>query len=104
MQITYATESAPGHANEDAAVCGDGWAVVLDGAAAPEGVDSGCIHDVSWLVSHLATAITKRMLLGAGELRDLLAASIKETSEAHVGTCDLANPDSPSATVSIVRV
>jgi hypothetical protein len=43
-----------------------GWAVVLDGATAPEGVDSGCIHDVSWLVSHLAAAITRRMLLDGG--------------------------------------
>src|SRR6266516_1939708 len=85
MQITYATEAAPGHVNEDRAVCGPGWAVVLDGATAPEGIDSGCIHDVSWLVSHLADAIW--------ELR-----------KAHGVTCDLENPDSPSSTVSIVLV
>ena len=54
MRITYATEAAPGRVNEDTAVCGDGWAVVLDGATAPEGVDSGCVHDVRWLVRHLA--------------------------------------------------
>lgn len=104
MQITYATEAAPGHVNEDRAVCGDGWAVVLDGATAPDGVDSGCIHDVPWLVSNLAAGITRRMLLGGGHLADVLAESIEETREAHKGACDLANPDSPSSTACIARV
>jgi hypothetical protein len=104
MRITYATESAPGHVNEDYAVCGNEWAVVLDGATAPDGVDSGCIHDVPWLVRHLAAAITRRILLDSTPLPDLLAGAIKETTDAHAATCDLSNPDSPSSTVSIVRV
>lgn len=104
MRVTYATQGAPGYVNEDYAVCGADWAVVLDGATAPEGVDSGCIHDVSWLVRHLAAAVTRRMLLGVGDLRDLLAASVTETCEAHAGSCDLGNPDSPSSTISVVRV
>jgi hypothetical protein len=104
MRITYATESAPGRVNEDYAVCGNEWAVVLDGATAPAGVDSGCIHDVPWLVRHLAAAVTRRILLGSASLPDLLAASIEETRDAHAGTCDLSNPDSPSSTISIVRV
>lgn len=108
MQITYATEAAPGCVNEDRAVCGDGWAVVLDGATAPEGVESGCIHDVSWLVNHLAASITRSMLTTgddlAGDLADMLALAIAETCRAHAGTCDLTNPDSPSSTAAIVRV
>ena len=104
MRVTYATESAPGHVNEDYAICGNEWAVVLDGATAPAGVDSGCIHDVPWLVRHLAAAISRRILLDSASLQDLLAGAIKETRDAHAGTCDLANPDSPSSTVSIVRV
>jgi len=104
MRITYATESAPGHVNEDYAICGNEWAVVLDGATAPAGVNSGCIHDVPWLVRHLAAAVARRILLGSGPLADLLAGAIKETRDAHAGTCDLANPDSPSSTISIVRV
>ena len=104
MQITYATEAAPGCVNEDRAVCGDGWAVVLDGATAPEGVDSGCIHDVSWLVNHLAAGITRGLLLGFVDLADVLGLAIAETCRAHAGTCDLANPDSPSSTAAIVRV
>jgi hypothetical protein len=99
MQITCATEPAPGHVNEDRAICGDGWAVVLDGATAPEGVDSGCVHDVNWLVSHLASAIARRMLLafGAVDLRDLLADAIEELRQAHREACDLGNPDSQTA-------
>lgn len=104
MQVTYATEAAPGHVNEDTAVCGDGWAVVLDGATAPDGVDSGCIHDVPWLVRHISAGITKRMLLGYGDLQAILGDAILETRKAHGGGCDLANPDSPSSTVSIIRV
>jgi hypothetical protein len=92
----YATEGSPGRVNEDYAACGTGWAVVLDGATASPGVDSGCIHDVLWLVRHLATAVTRRILLAAAPLPDLLAESIEETREAHAGTCDLQNPDSPS--------
>jgi hypothetical protein len=104
MRITYATENAPGHVNEDYAICGNEWAVVLDGATAPAGVESGCIHDVPWLVSHLAAAVTRRILLDSAPLPDLLANSIEETRDAHAATCDLGNPDSPSSTISIVRV
>jgi hypothetical protein len=104
MQVTYATESAPGRINEDYAICGNEWAVVLDGATAPPGVDSGCIHDVLWLVRHLAAAVTRHILLSSAPLPDVLAASIEETRDAHAATCDLGNPDSPSSTISIVRV
>jgi Protein phosphatase 2C len=106
MQITYATEGAPGHASEDYVACGTNWAVVLDGATAPPGVDSGCVHDVGWLVRRLARALSGRLVLGFGgwSLEDLLALSIKDVRDLHAETCDLENPDSPSSTVSIVRV
>lgn len=104
MRITWATESTPGRVNEDYAVCGNEWAVILDGATAPPGVESGCIHDVPWLVRQLAAAVTRHLLLSVVPLPDLLAASIEEARKAHEGTCDLGNPDSPSSTISIVRV
>jgi hypothetical protein len=103
MQVTYATEAAPGCANEDVAVCGDGWALVLDGATAPPGVDSGCIHDVRWLVHRLAAALSQRLIRSGGALPVLLAEAITETCDAHAATCDLANPDSPSSTVAVTR-
>jgi hypothetical protein len=104
MQITSASESTPGRVNEDLAITSPDWAVVLDGATAPEGVDSGCIHDVPWLVRHLAAAIAEGMLLADERLDGILAAAIERTCKAHAGTCDLSNPDSPSSTVSMIRV
>lgn len=104
MRITCATEGAPGHVNEDYVLCGNDWVVVLDGATAPPGADSGCIHDVVWLVRHLAAALARRMILDASPLTELLAEAISETRDAHTAACDLSNPDSPSSTVSIVRV
>jgi hypothetical protein len=105
METTFATANTPGKANEDYAVCGPRWAVILDGATAPEHIDSGCIHDVPWLVRHLAAGITQHLMLdNALSLPDILANTIKTTTQAHEDTCDLSNPDSPSSTVAIIRV
>lgn len=92
MQITHATRPTPGRVNEDYACMGDGWAVILDGATPPKGVDSGCIHDVPWMVHHLAAAIVSRLILeDASKLPEILAVAISETCDAHSGSCDLAN-------------
>ena len=104
MQATYASESAPGRVNDDYAVCGPDWAIVLDGATAPAGIDSGCIHGVPWLVRHLAASLSHSLTVSRSPLTGILAEAIDDTRNAHADTCDLANPDSPSATVSIVRV
>jgi len=105
MQTSYASEAAPSQVNEDYAICGPDWAIVLDGATAPRGVDSGCIHDVPWLVHQLAAALSTKMLLDRpSPLTDMLAAAIEDTCSAHANTCDLRNPDSPSTTVSIVQI
>jgi hypothetical protein len=58
---------------------------------------------VPWLVRHLAAAVTRRLLLDAAPLADVLAETIGKTREAHGGARDLSNPDSPSSTISIVR-
>lgn len=102
--VSYATQPAPGVVNEDYVTAGPGWAVVLDGATAPAGVDSGCRHDVPWLVRTLAGALAARLTAGeAGSLADVLAGAIKQVCAAHADTCDLANPDSPSSTVALTR-
>ncbi|MDN3355313.1 protein phosphatase 2C domain-containing protein [Actinomadura sp. DC4] len=103
-RLTYATQAAPGLVNEDYVLAGPDWAVVLDGATAPAGVDSGCVHDVPWLVHRLAGALAGPLATGAaGSLQDVLAAAIETVRTAHAGTCDLANPDSPSSTVAMAR-
>lgn len=105
MEVSFATEAgAPGHPNEDYAVCGPDWVAVFDGATAPHGVDSGCAHDVRWLVHRFASAVAARMPLPGMALDDLLAAAITEVRGMHGGGCDLDNPDSPSTTVSLCRV
>ncbi|WP_336206647.1 protein phosphatase 2C domain-containing protein [Nonomuraea sp. LPB2021202275-12-8] len=100
--VRYATAAAPGGVNEDYVIAGPSWVVVLDGATAPRGIDSGCVHDVPWLVRTLATALAAR-LDGDERLPDVLAGAIAATVDAHAATCDLDNPNSPSATVAIAR-
>ncbi|WP_245666314.1 protein phosphatase 2C domain-containing protein [Actinomadura latina] len=98
------SEATPGRENEDFVAAGPGWVVLLDGATAPPGVDSGCRHDPAWLVRRLGGRIAALLALEDGKpLPDLVAEAIKVTSEAHTDACDLRNPDSPSATVSLLR-
>jgi hypothetical protein len=89
--------------NEDYGAAGPDWAMVLDGATHFEGVETGCIHDVPWLVGNLAAALVEQLILGPGNLPEILACAIEVTCSAHVNTCDLTNPDSPSSTVALVR-
>jgi hypothetical protein len=104
VEIIYATRATPGLPNEDYVVAGPDWVLVLDGATAAPGVDSGCVHTVAWLVRTLAGALAHGLTTEPdADLRDLAAAAIKKTCEAHGGGCDLANPDSPSATLTMLR-
>ena len=104
MQILHASDATPEGVNEDFVITGPSWAVVLDGASAWPGTDDGCIHDVPWFVSHLGTDLARRLTLSPREaLDDALAGAISETLRRHEHTCDVSNPDSPSATVVAVR-
>ncbi|TQS41874.1 protein phosphatase 2C domain-containing protein [Cryptosporangium phraense] len=104
MQITVASDPAPGHLNEDFVVVGPDWVVMLDGATPAAGVDSGCTHGVPWLVRRLAAALSGALVLRpeAG-LSDVLADAILRTRDEHGDACDLDSPDSPSSTVAILR-
>ncbi|GAA1564213.1 protein phosphatase 2C domain-containing protein [Kribbella sancticallisti] len=86
-------------------MCGPDFVVVLDGATAPLGVDSGCVHSVARLVEKLGAQLVLPLLgRSKAPLADLLADAITAVGAEHAGTCDLANPDSPSSTVAMVRV
>ncbi|MER7010825.1 protein phosphatase 2C domain-containing protein [Saccharopolyspora sp. NPDC000359] len=89
--------------NEDYHAVGPDWAFVLDGATAPSDVDSGCAHDVAWLVHRLGAELAARLVVSDQPLADVLAEAIAATCAAHADTCDLRNPSSPSSTVSILR-
>ncbi|WP_049567807.1 protein phosphatase 2C domain-containing protein [Nonomuraea sp. SBT364] len=101
--VRYATAAAPGRANEDYVIAGPSWVALFDGATAPPGVRSGCVHDVRWLVRTLASGVAARVD-GGEPLADVLADAIAATMSRHAGTCDLANPDSPSATAALARL
>lgn len=105
MLVTFDSQPAPGQpVNEDLAMAGPRFAFVLDGATAPEGVDSGCQHNVAWLVSQLGGELARLLVRDEiATLPDILAAAITRVRAPHAATCDLNNPASPSSTVAIVR-
>ncbi|TDW89704.1 protein phosphatase 2C-like protein [Kribbella pratensis] len=109
MEIRAVSEAAPDRrppaVNEDLVLTGPDFAVVLDGATAPAGVESGCRHDVPWLVMRLARELAPPLLTRSPTpLPDLLAEAIAGVRATHADTCDVSNPDSPSSTVSMVRL
>ncbi|WP_345403599.1 protein phosphatase 2C domain-containing protein [Nonomuraea salmonea] len=105
QQVTYATRPGSARPNEDLVVAGPSWIAVLDGATAAPGVDSGCVHDVAWLVGRLGGALAAELSRDAPDpLAVVLERAIEATAAGHAPSCDLANPDSPSATVALVRV
>ncbi|GGS64862.1 protein phosphatase 2C domain-containing protein [Nonomuraea spiralis] len=103
-EVRYATRPGSARPNEDLAVAGPSWAVVLDGATAAAGAGGGCAHGVAWLVGRLGGALAAGLAAGGrAPLGDILAEAISVTMGAHEGTCDLDDPDSPSATVAMLR-
>ncbi len=104
MQIIAATEPTPGQVNEDFVITGPDWAMVLDGATTHPDVDTGCVHDVAWFVRQLASEFALLLTRAPDRaLDDTLADAIAATRRLHESTCDLTNPDSPSATVTAIR-
>ncbi len=105
MEVTMCSRAAPDVDNEDAVAAGDTFAVALDGATAEPGVASGCRHGVRWFARSVAGELGR--LLGAdaaGPLPVLLSAAAGAVRTAHVDTCDLDDPRSPSATVAMLRL
>jgi hypothetical protein len=100
-----APDRRPPAVNEDLVLSGPDFVVVLDGATAGKGIDSGCRHTVAWLVQRLGRQLALPLLTGSiAPLADLLADAIAAVGGEHADTCDLTNPDSPSSTVAMIRV
>jgi hypothetical protein len=104
VELSFATEPAPGRTNEDLVVVSAGFAIVLDGVTQLPGLDSGCVHGAGWYVralgAHLATALSDDP---AVPLDAALTGAIRDVCARHASTCDLTNPNSPSSTVALVR-
>ncbi|WP_163550630.1 protein phosphatase 2C domain-containing protein [Candidatus Frankia nodulisporulans] len=103
MEIRFSSTPTPGSVNEDLTLAGGSWAVILDGATARPGVDTGCIHSVSWLVHHLGGHLSKLLETDNRPLAELLETAISLLRLDHGDSCDLSNRDSPSSTVVIAR-
>jgi hypothetical protein len=104
VQLGYVSVAAPGgRANEDFVLAGEDFVVVLDGAtrSAPR---TGCRHDVAWVTRRLGARLGQ-LLVEEPELTlpQVLAAAIERVRALHVDSCDLDHPDSPSATVALLR-
>lgn len=109
MEVWWVCEGAPDRqlpsVNEDLVLGGPDFVVVLDGATAPRGVESGCVHSVAWLVGQLGGQLVAPLLgRSRASLAEILADAIGAVCAEHASTCDLSNPDSPSSTVSMLRV
>ena len=90
-------------ANEDFTGAVPAAAVLIDGAGIPGG-EATCRHGVAWYASRLGGALLGRLSPEAGRgLPALLAEAIEEVTDDHRHTCDVANPISPSAAVSVLR-
>ncbi|MEE4494541.1 hypothetical protein [Streptomyces sp. BE230] len=80
-----------------------GGLVLLDGVTPPQG-DDGCAHSVPWFTARLGGALVE--LSGSRRdltLREILAASIRRTADAHRSLCDLSHVRTPQATVVLAR-
>jgi len=105
VEVSYICQAASDlRPNDDFVLAAERFVIVLDGATEPAGVDSGCVHDVPWLVAHLGANLAAVLAQEARVvLADALRRAIIATMCDHGGKCDLRNPDSPSSTVAILR-
>jgi hypothetical protein len=105
MHVTFATEPAPGHVNEDFVIATPDVAIVLDGAGLPEGTETGCIHGVPWYVRNLGTRLADLLTTRpALTMTNALAEAIRGVTESHADTCEPSHPNSPSSTVAAIRI
>ncbi|XRQ08900.1 integrase [Actinomadura welshii] len=105
MRVLIASEPGrPERDNEDFAAAAQGLLLVVDGAGAPAGIESGCAHTVTWYAHNLGGLLLAAAVdVGVG-LDEALAMSIERINALHAATCDLGHPGSPSATVALARV
>jgi hypothetical protein len=95
---------SPDRPNEDWAATKDDAVIVLDGAGIPKELPTGCIHSVEWFVQNLGPALLKHTVDRSRSLIEALELAIIEVRELHDHQCDLSNPNSPSATVVVLRL
>ncbi len=105
MHVAFATEpGSPDHPNEDVVLATPRLVVVADGATAPAGLDTGCIHGTVWYVNQLATQIAACEASAPGaSLKAVLAEALASVARSHADTCNLDADGTPSASVGVLR-
>lgn len=104
FEAKHATATGSGAANQDLAETGADWALVLDGASPPAGVEVGCSHGVAWIVGRLGAHLRDGLDGQGGTLTEILREAVRATSADHGPDCDTAHPRSPGATVALARL
>jgi hypothetical protein len=105
VHIAFATESgSPGRPNEDVVLATPRLLVVADGASAPAGMDTGCVHGTAWYVNQLAAQIAAcEASAPESGLKAVLADALASVAQSHADTCALDADGTPSASVGILR-
>ncbi|MGV9266398.1 hypothetical protein ACWDRR_17235 [Kitasatospora sp. NPDC003701] len=101
MRVSIATAPGGPNPNEDWVGATPSLAVVLDGLSTV-GLDTGCRHGVPWYVGRLGGHLMAALADPGRTLANGLAQALDQVAALH-SDCDLANPGTPSATVSILR-
>jgi len=104
MRVLLASEpGVTGRPNEDFAAVVPGAAVLLDGAGYHPASGIGCVHGIAWYARTLGGLLAAGACDDRVPLAELLSRGIERVSQMHAGTCDLAHPATPGATVIIAR-
>ncbi|MFE0463045.1 hypothetical protein ACFW1A_27700 [Kitasatospora sp. NPDC058965] len=101
MRVSIATEPGGASPNEDWVAATASLAVVLDGLSTA-GLDTGCRHGVPWYVAQLGSHLVATLAVPNRPLDEGLAIALEQVAALHP-ECDLNNPGTPSATVSVLR-
>ncbi|MFJ8432973.1 hypothetical protein ACIQ9P_16910 [Kitasatospora sp. NPDC094019] len=101
MRVSIATAPGGPNPNEDWVAATPTLAVVLDGLSTA-GLDTGCRHGVPWYVAQLGGHLMAALAEPGRTPADGLARALDQVAALHPG-CDLGNPGTPSATVSVLR-
>ena len=90
--------------NEDFVAASPSAAVVLDGLSAPPALSTGCAHGTPWFVARLGSDLLSSATTEPGQpLQEVLAGAITRVANLHGHTCDLDDPGTPAASVTMVR-
>jgi hypothetical protein len=105
VDVAFATSAGSTRKpNEDFVAASPTVAIVLDGLSAPPALSTGCTHGTPWYVARLGSELLSSATTEPDKpLPEVVAGAITRVADAHRHTCDLGDPGTPAASVTIVR-